>query len=84
MCENRVKVKESLSVLKRRKRAIRWKISEIQEINPSFCMNKIFMEEDHKLSVQNQRILNPVIKEVARKDVLKWLITGVVYPISNR
>lgn len=59
-------------------------MSEIQGINPAFCMNKIFMEEDHKMSVQQQQRLSPVIKEVVRKKVIKWLDAGVVYPILDR
>ena len=30
-----------------------------------------------------QRRLNPSMKEVVRKEVLKWLDMGVIYPISD-
>nr|GFC33777.1 reverse transcriptase domain-containing protein [Tanacetum cinerariifolium] len=35
-------------VLKYHKRAIAWKMSDIQGINPEFCTHKILMEEDYK------------------------------------
>nr|GFA59636.1 reverse transcriptase domain-containing protein [Tanacetum cinerariifolium] len=38
-----------IKVLKSHKRAIAWKLSDIQGINPEFCTHKILMEEDYKL-----------------------------------
>ena len=42
------------------------------------------MEEDSKPIVDAQRCLNPSMKEVVRKEVLKWLGEGVIYPIFDR
>nr|GFA26089.1 reverse transcriptase domain-containing protein [Tanacetum cinerariifolium] len=42
-----------IKVLKSHKRAIAWKLSDIQGINPEFCTHKILMEEDSKPAVQN-------------------------------
>nr|GEZ75006.1 hypothetical protein [Tanacetum cinerariifolium] len=42
-----------IKVLKSHKRAIAWKLSDIQGINPKFCTHKILMEEDYKPAVQN-------------------------------
>nr|GEW53892.1 hypothetical protein [Tanacetum cinerariifolium] len=44
-----------VKVLKSHKRAIAWKLSDIQGINLEFCTHKILMEEDYKPSVQHQR-----------------------------
>ena len=33
--------------------------------------------------MEAQRWLNPTMKEVVRKEVLKWLDTGVIYPIFD-
>jgi len=41
------------------------------------------MEENYKPLVQPQRHLNPAIKEVVRKEVLKLLDIGMIYPISD-
>ena len=47
------------------------------------CMHRILLEDGHKPSVEVQRRLNPTMKEVVWKEVLKWLDTGVIYPISD-
>ncbi|GKB95807.1 hypothetical protein Tco_0981944 [Tanacetum coccineum] len=36
-----------VKVLKSHKRALAWKLSDIQGINPEFCTHKILMEEDY-------------------------------------
>ena len=41
------------------------------------------MQEDVKPSRQPQRRLNPVMKEVVKKVVLKLLDVGVIYPIVD-
>ena len=46
-------------------------------------MHRILLEDGHKPSVEAQRRLNPTMKEVVRKEVLKWLDTGAIYPISD-
>ena len=47
------------------------------------CMHRILLEDGHNPSVEAQRRLNPTMKEVVRKEVLKWLDAGVIYPISD-
>ena len=46
-------------------------------------MHKILLEDNAKTSIEHQRRLNPVMKEVVRKEVLKWLNTGFIYAISD-
>ena len=46
-------------------------------------MHRIMLEDGHKPSVEEQRRLNPTMKEVVCKEVLKWLDSGVIYPIYN-
>ncbi|GJY64183.1 reverse transcriptase domain-containing protein, partial [Tanacetum coccineum] len=72
-----------LKVLKSHKRAIAWKISDIKGIDPSFCTHKILMEDDFKPEVQHQRWVNPKIHEVIKKEVIKLLDPGLIYPISD-
>ncbi|GKA40184.1 reverse transcriptase domain-containing protein [Tanacetum coccineum] len=72
-----------LKVLKSHKRAITWKIFDIKGIDPSFCTHKILMEDDFKSAVQHQRRVNPKIHEVIKKEVIKLLDAGLIYPISN-
>ncbi|XP_015965721.1 uncharacterized protein LOC107489482 [Arachis duranensis] len=46
-------------------------------------MHKILLEEDAKPSIQSQRRLNPIMKEVVQKEVMKLWQGGVIYPISD-
>ena len=48
-----------------------------------YSMHRILLEEDNKPTVNAQRCLNPSMKEVVRKKVLKWLDAGVIYPIFD-
>ena len=46
-------------------------------------MHKILMEDIYKILVQSQRRLNPTMREVVRKKVLKLLDAGMIYAISD-
>nr|GEY18958.1 reverse transcriptase domain-containing protein [Tanacetum cinerariifolium] len=72
-----------IKVLMSHKRAIAWKLSDIQGNNPEFCTHKILMEEDYKPAVQHQRRVNPKIYDVIKKEVEKLLDAGLIYPISD-
>nr|GEY68475.1 reverse transcriptase domain-containing protein [Tanacetum cinerariifolium] len=72
-----------LKVLKSHKSVIAWKITNIKGIDPRFCTDKILMEEDYKPAVQSQRRVNPKIHEVIKKEVIKLLDAGMIYPISD-
>ncbi|XP_062080679.1 uncharacterized protein LOC133785465 [Humulus lupulus] len=60
-----------------------WTLVDIKGISPSTVMHRILMEEDSKASIDAQRRLNPAMKEVVQKEILKWLVAGVIYPISD-
>ncbi|XP_070010268.1 uncharacterized protein [Nicotiana sylvestris] len=68
-----VEEEKLLRVLHEHKQAIGWMMSNIKGSSPAFCMDKILMEDEHKSCVEQQRRLNPIMKEVVRKEVIKWL-----------
>ena len=72
-----------LDILKKHKKTITWKISDIKGINPTVCMHGIFPEENAKNIIERQRRLNPVMKDVVKKEIIKWLDAGIIYPISD-
>ncbi|GKB47487.1 DNA-directed DNA polymerase, partial [Tanacetum coccineum] len=72
-----------LNVLKSHKRAITWQVSDIKGIDPRFCTHKILMEDYFKPAVQHQRKANPKIHEVIKKEVIKLLDAGLIYPIFD-
>nr|GEW75520.1 reverse transcriptase domain-containing protein [Tanacetum cinerariifolium] len=72
-----------INVLKSRKKAIAWKLTDIRGIDPEFCSHKILLEEDFSPKVQSQRRVNPKIHDVVKKEVEKLLDVGLIYPISD-
>ena len=72
-----------LQILRKYKEAISWSIEDLKGISPSICMHKILLNDDAKTSIEHQRRLNPVMKDVVRKKVLKWLNAGFIYAISD-
>ena len=72
-----------LEILRTHKTAIGWTIADIKGISPLICTHRIHLEEDVKPSRQPQRRLNPIMKEVVKKEVLKLLDVGVIYLIAD-
>nr|GEZ32318.1 hypothetical protein [Tanacetum cinerariifolium] len=72
-----------IEVLKSRKKAIAWKLTDIRGIDPEFCSHKILLEDDFSPKVQSQRRVNPKIHDVIKKEVEKLLDAGLIYPISD-
>ena len=75
--------KKFLEILRKYKEAIAWSIEDLKGISPSICMHKILLNDNAKTSIEHQRRLNLVMKEVVRKEVLKWLNAGFIYVISD-
>ncbi|CAN6725406.1 unnamed protein product [Malus baccata var. baccata] len=72
-----------IRVLKEHKSAIGWTLADIKGISPTTCMHRILLEEGAKPSRKAQRRLNPPMLEVLKKEVIKLLDCGVIYPISD-
>ena len=72
-----------LEILRKYKEAISWSIEDLKGISTSICMHKILLNDNAKTSIEHQMRINPVMKEVVRKEVLKWLNAGFIYAISD-
>ena len=68
-----------LEILRSHRIALGWTIADIRGISPLICIHRIHLEEDVKPSRQPQRRLNPIMKEVVKKEVLKLLDVEVIY-----
>ena len=75
--------KKLQKVLRKYQEAIAWSIEDLKGINPSICMHKILLEENAKTSLEHMNRLNPVMKEVVRKELLEWLNADFIYAISD-
>ncbi|CAN6541458.1 unnamed protein product [Malus baccata var. baccata] len=72
-----------LRVLRKYQDALGWTLADIKGISPALCMHRIFMEAGTKPTVEAQRRLNLIMKEVVRVEVMKLLDAGIIYPISD-
>ncbi|KAM2395350.1 hypothetical protein ACFX1X_032725 [Malus domestica] len=70
-------------VLKEFKSALGCTLADIKGISPTTCMHHIFLEEGAKPTREAQRRLNPPMMEVVKKEIIKLLDCGVIYPISD-
>lgn len=69
--------------MKKHKEAIGWTVADLKGIDPSICMHRFHLEEDARLSREAHCRLNPNMKEVVMKEVVKLLDAGIIYPISD-
>ncbi|KAJ9565234.1 hypothetical protein OSB04_001200 [Centaurea solstitialis] len=72
-----------IQVLKQHTKAIGWTIADLKGISPTICQHKIILEDTNFNSVEPLRRLNPVMKEVVKKEILKWLDARIIYPIAS-
>ncbi|KAM1833138.1 hypothetical protein ACFX13_022990 [Malus domestica] len=72
-----------MRVLKEFKSALGWTLADIKGISLTTCMHHIFLEEGAKPTREAQRRLNPPMMEVVKKEIIKLLDCGVIYPISD-
>ena len=72
-----------IRVLKDHRTFIGWTIADIKGISPSTCMHRILLEDGAKPTKEAQKRLNPPMMDVVKKEILKLLEVGVIYPISN-
>ncbi|CAN6544084.1 unnamed protein product [Malus baccata var. baccata] len=70
-------------VLREYKTAIGWTLVDIKGISPTTCMHRILLEEGAKPYREAQRRLNPPMMDVVKKEIIKLLDCGVIYPISD-
>ncbi len=65
------------------KKVVGYNIDDLKGFNPFICMHCILMEKNCKPTTEPQRKLNPNMKEVAKKEILKLLDAEVIYLIFD-
>ena len=75
--------KKDLKTLKKHRAAIGYTLDDLKGISPTLCQHKINLEEDAKPVCDHQCQLNPQMKEVVRKEILKLLEAGIIYPVAD-
>ena len=76
-------MKRLLKTLKKHCAAIGYTLDDLKGISPTLCQHKINFEDNAKPVRDPQRRLNPKMKEVVRKEILKLLEAGTIYPIAD-
>ena len=72
-----------MKTLKKHRAAIEYILDDLKGISPTLCQHKIKTDPDSKRVADHQRRLNPKMKEVVRKEILKLLEAGTVYPVAD-
>ena len=72
--------KKLLKTLRKHRAAIGYTLDDLKGISPTLCQHKIKTDTDSKPVADHQRRLNPRMKEVVRKEILKLLEAGTIYP----
>ena len=75
--------KKLVDMLKLHTKAIGWTIADLRGISPAICQHRIILEEKNFTSIEPQRRLNPVMKEVVKKEIQKLLDAGIIFPIAS-
>ena len=72
-----------MKTLKKHHVAIGYTLDDLKGISPTLCQHKINLEKDAKPVHDHQRRLNPKMKELVRKEILKLLEAGIIYPVAD-
>jgi hypothetical protein len=72
-----------LNLLRKQKKVIGYSISDLKGISPAFCTHRIPLEEQCTPVVEPQRGLSHAMREVVKKEVIKLLDVGIIYPVPH-
>jgi hypothetical protein len=70
-----------LNLLKKHRNVIGYSINDLKGLSPAFCTHRIPMEDQCKPVVDHQRRLTHGMQEVVKKEVIKLLDAGIIYPV---
>jgi hypothetical protein len=70
-----------ITILEKRRAAFGYSPQDLKGISPVLCTNRIPTDLDITLSREPQRRLNNAMREVVKKEILKLLHTGIIYPV---
>ena len=72
-----------VAVLEKYRSVIGYSLQDLKGISPNLCTHHIPMEPKHKPPREHQRGLNDAMREVVKKEVLKLLHAGIIYPYKT-
>jgi NifB/MoaA-like Fe-S oxidoreductase len=72
-----------LILLKKHRKVIGYSINDLKGLSPAICTHRIPMEDQCKPVVDYQRRLTHAMREVVKKEVIKLLDAGIIYPVLH-
>ena len=72
-----------VNLFQKHRKAIGYTIDDIKGISLFICTHRINLGPDAAPSIEGQRRLNPNMKDVVKKEVLKLLNAVIIYPIFD-
>jgi hypothetical protein len=72
-----------LNLLKKHRKVIGYSINDLKGLSPAFCTHRIPMEDQCKPVVYHQRRLTHAMRGVVKKEVIKLLDVGIIYPVPH-
>jgi hypothetical protein len=72
-----------ITILEKHRSAFGYSLQDLKGINPALCTHHIPTDPDVLPSREPQRRLNNAMREVVKKEVLKLLHTGIIYPVPH-
>jgi hypothetical protein len=72
-----------LNLLKKHRKVIGYSINDLKGVSPAFCTHRIPMKDQCKPVVDHQRMLTHAMREVVKKEVIKPLDAGIIYPVPH-
>jgi hypothetical protein len=72
-----------LNLLKKHRKVIGYSINDLKGLSPAFCTHRIPMEDQCKPVLDHERSLTHAMREVLKKEVIKLLDAGIIYPVPH-
>jgi hypothetical protein len=73
-----------LNLLKKHKKVIVYSINDLKGLSPALCTHRIPMEDQFKPVVDHQMRISHAMRELVKKEVIKLLDAGIIYPVPHR
>ena len=72
-----------IAVLEKHRSVLGYTLQDLKGISPALCTHRIPLDPEIAPSREPQRRLNNVMREVVKKEVLKLLDAGIIYPVPQ-
>ena len=72
-----------IDVLEKHRAVFGYSLQDLKGISPTLCTHRIPIDPSEIASREPQRRLNNAMREVVKKEVLKLLHAGIIYPVPH-